>query len=469
MTTPLHYLGLAEVSDMLAAGTVSSVEITRHALDRIAALAPKTNAFITVTSELALDAAAAADAMRARGASLSPLHGIPITLKDIFDVEGVPTTAGMPIRQHHLADGDAFVVQRLKAAGAVILGKVNVAEGVFGQYLPPFGHPINPWNRDYWGGASSGGSGVATAAGLGYGSIASDTGGSIRMPSAVNGVTGLKPTWGRVSRHRVFELAGSLDHVGVMARSAEDAALLLGAIAGPDSGDPTALLAPVPDYRSSLSHLPKSLRIGVPRGWLASGVDEDMRAALLETLRVFEGLGAIVIDITLPDHTELVQHWYEICTAQVAIAHEQTYPLHASSYSLPLATAIEHGRTMSAATLQRANTYRQRFAGELGIALQSVDLIAVPAMPCAPPRFAEVEAMDNATMFALHRFTSPFSMSGVPTITFPNGIATSGLPYSAQLVAPHLGEASLLAAAHAFQQARAFHKRHPSLDGSSDR
>ncbi|MET3927086.1 amidase [Devosia sp. 2618] len=462
MTVPLHYLSLTELASKLATGEVSAVEVTQHALDRIAALADRTNAFITVTSDLALEAAARADALRASGATLPPLHGIPITLKDIFDVEGVATTAGMPIRRTHIADGNSTIVTRLQNAGAIILGKVNVAEGVFGQYLPPYGHPINPWNRQYWGGASSGGSGVATAAGLGYGSIASDTGGSIRMPSAVNRVTGLKPTWGRVSRHRVFELAGSLDHVGVMARSAEDIAVLLGVIAGEDSADPTSLLAPVQDYVAELS-VPRKLKIGMPRNWLANGVDADVLAALESTVETFRTLGAEIVDIELPPDEDLVQHWYEICTAQVALVHETSHRLHGSTYSLPLSTAIEHGRSMPASTLQRAYTYRQNFAGALDRILQQVDLIAVPAMPCAPPKFTEVEAMDNDTMFALHRFTSPFSMSGVPTVTFPCGTTRDGLPYAAQLVAARLDEPSVLAAVHAFQQATAFHRSHPDL------
>lgn len=462
MGVPLHYLSLTQLGRKLARGEVSAVEVTLHALDRIAALADRTNAFITVTSECALDAAGRADALRASGAKLPPLHGIPITLKDIFDVEGVATTAGMPIRRAHIADGTSTVVTRLQDAGAIILGKVNVAEGVFGQYLPPYGHPINPWDRQYWGGASSGGSGVATAVGLGYGSIASDTGGSIRMPSAVNGVTGLKPTWGRVSRHRVFELAGSLDHVGVMARSAEDIALLLGVIAGQDSADPTALLASVPDYVAELS-VPRRFKIGMPRNWLESGVDDDVLVALESTVETFRTLGAEVVDIELPPDQDLVQHWYEICTAQVALVHEASHRLHGSTYSLPLSRAIEHGLSMPAATLQRAYTYRQNFAGALDRILTQVDLIAVPAMPCAPPKFAEVEAMDNDTMFALHRFTSPFSMSGVPTVTFPCGTTGDGMPYAAQLVAPRLDEPTVLAAVHAFQLATAFHQSHPAL------
>lgn len=462
MDVPLHYLTLAELGRKLAGGEVSAVEVAQHALDRIATLAERTNAFITVTNELALDAAARADALRASGAELPPLHGIPITLKDIFDVEGVATTAGMPSRRTHIADGTSTVVTRLQDAGAIILGKVNVAEGVFGQYLPPYGHPINPWDRQYWGGASSGGSGVATAAGLGYASIASDTGGSIRMPSAVNGVTGLKPTWGRVSRHRVFELAGSLDHVGVMARSAEDIALVLGVIAGQDSADPTALLAPVPDYVAELS-MPLRLKIGLPRNWLENGVDADVLAALESSVETLRTLGAEVVDIELPPDHDLVQHWYEISTAQIALVHETSHRLHGPTYSPPLSRAIEHGLSMPAATLQRAYTYRQNFAGALDRILTQVDIIAVPAIPCAPPKFSEVEAMDNETMFALHRFTAPFSMSGVPTVTFPCGATRNGLPYAAQLVAPRLGESTVLAAVHAFQQVTAFHRRHPKL------
>ena len=230
----LHYLEIVEVAERLRDRTLSSVELTTAMLERIAGLDSKLNSYIRVTGELALSLAETADREIAAGDYRGPLHGVPIALKDIFDLAGFPTTAGMPLRHEGEATEDASVVRRLKQAGAVILGKNNLTEGVYAEHRDRYGPPVNPWDATRWPGASSSGSGVATAAGLCFASIGSDTGGSIRLPSAANGVTGLKPTWGRVSRHGVFELAATLDHIGPIARSAVDAGLLLGVLAGAD-------------------------------------------------------------------------------------------------------------------------------------------------------------------------------------------------------------------------------------------
>lgn len=457
--TPLHYQSLAEIAQRLRVGELTARALAEHILARAAALAERTNAFITLMPEAALAAADRADAARAEGRLLGPLHGVPVNVKDMFDIAGVPTTAGMPSRIDHRAATNATIIDRLQTAGAVIVGKVNLAEGVFGKYVPPFNEPLNPWSLEHWGGASSGGSGVSMAAGLGYASMASDTGGSIRMPSAVNGVTGLKPSWGRISRHGAFELAGLLDHVGVIARSAEDVAIMLGVVAGADPADPTTLVAPVPDYVAQLSQPVSRLRIGVPRQWLAQGVETGLLDAIESALDLYAGLGARISDFSLAPEPELVDRWYDICTAHVALVHAENFARHRETYSEPLALAIETGRALPVERLQRAYRYRTEFAGRLAHAMADVDLIAVPAIPTAPPTRAAVEAMDNETMFALHRFTSPFSMAGVPTITLPCGVTPDGLPYAIQLVAKPLAEPMLLNAAHAFQKVTEHHRR----------
>ncbi len=240
MSTEIHYLQLNQLSEKLASKDISPVELTRHFLQRIEKLEPTLNAFNVVTEALALEQAETAEKEIMNGTYRGPLHGVPIAVKDIFFTEGIPTTAGMAIHKNYTPDYEATVIKKLRDAGAVLLGKTNLTEGVYGEHRPPFGPPVNPWHAEYWPGASSSGSGVAVAAGLCAAALGSETGGSIRLPSAANGVNGLKPTWSRVSRHGVFELAATLDHVGLMARSAQDAASMLSAIAGADANDPTA-------------------------------------------------------------------------------------------------------------------------------------------------------------------------------------------------------------------------------------
>ena len=236
----LSYLDLVEVGDLIKARELSSVEVTHAALDRIARLNPRLKCYATLTPDLALAQAREADSEIARGILRGPLHGVPIAVKDLCHTRGIPTAAGMTIHKDYRPDRDAGVVTRLREAGSVLLGKLQLTEGAFGAHHPGIDPPVNPWSAAHWTGVSSSGSGVATAAGLCYGSLGSDTGGSIRFPSTMNGVTGLKPTWGRVSRAGVFALAESMDHIGPMTRSAADAAAMLGTIAGADADDPTA-------------------------------------------------------------------------------------------------------------------------------------------------------------------------------------------------------------------------------------
>ncbi len=248
MPSDLHYLSLDEVARRLKARKLTSVELTGSMLDRIGQIDSRLKSYATVTAERALADAGRLDAETAAGMSRGPLHGVPIAVKDLCNTEGVPTAAGMAIHRANVPSSDATVVARLKAAGAVILGKLQMTEGAYGAHHPTIPAPLNPWNAAYWTGSSSSGSGAATAAGLCFASLGSDTGGSIRFPSTMNGLSGLKPTWGRVSRAGVFPLAESLDHIGPMTRSALDAAIVLGVIAGADSEDPTATSLPVPDY-----------------------------------------------------------------------------------------------------------------------------------------------------------------------------------------------------------------------------
>ncbi len=270
----LPYRSLTEVAGLIRSGALSPVEVTRTILERIERLEPQLHSYATVTAELALEQARQAEGEIQSGRYRSALHGVPIAVKDLCFTKGIRTACGTTILADWQPEIDATVVERFRTAGAVLLGKLQMTEGAFADHHPQIARPRNPWHPDHWAGASSSGSGAATAAGLCYGSLGSDTGGSIRFPSAANGVTGLKPTWGRVSRYGVFPLSDSLDHIGPMARSAADCAALLGVIAGADANDPTTLTAPVPDYLAGLAEGvlgARGLRIGIDAGFNGSG------------------------------------------------------------------------------------------------------------------------------------------------------------------------------------------------------
>ena len=276
----LHHLELLEVGREIQSRRISSEEVTRHMLARIEAVDARLHSYVTVMAQQALEDARRADAEIAQGRRRGALHGVPLALKDLLWTRGVPTTHGLTLHRDHRPTEDATVVRRLREAGAVILGKLQQTEGAFADHHPEITAPVNPWGAQLWPGASSSGSGVATAAGLCFGSLGTDTGGSIRFPSAANGITGLKPTWGRVSRHGAFELAASLDHIGPMARSAADAAAMLAAIAGADPLDPTASQCSVPDYLAMMTRGFSGLRLGMDRQWALDGVDAPSRQAV---------------------------------------------------------------------------------------------------------------------------------------------------------------------------------------------
>src|SRR6185312_10962588 len=382
MPTDLHYLSLDDVARRLKARTLSSVEVTRAMLDRIAKIDGNLKSYATVTSERALADAAARDAEAASGKRRGPLHGVPIAVKDLCDTAGVPTAAGMAIHRRNIPDRDATVVARLKAAGAVILGKLQMTEGAFGAHHPTIPAPINPWNAAYWTGVSSSGSGVATAAGLCYASLGSDTGGSIRFPSTMNGLSGLKPTWGRVSRAGVFPLADSLDHIGPMCRSALDCAIVLGTIAGEDERDPTAVPLPVPDYSAAIGNGVAGKRIGRPVD--PKEIDDDGRRALDGAVEVLAKAGAKIVDVALPaGFNEASGDWVPLCAVECAIAHEATYPSRAKEYGSVLAGLIDAGRRLSGTELAHLQVRRAAITGGLNKLLASIDLLLMPVMPQA--------------------------------------------------------------------------------------
>jgi amidase len=458
----LHYLDLLEAGELVAQRQISALELTRHQIERMATHR-HLNAFITETVDLALQQAKVADAEIAAGHRRSVVHGVPIAVKDVFDLVGTPTTAGMPIRRTTSAVRDATAVRRLKNAGAIILGKLNLTEGVYAEHAALFGAPVNPWDPERWCGASSSGSAVAVAAGLAFAGLSSETGGSIRIPSSVNGVTGLKPTWGRVSRHGVFELAGNLDHVGPIARSASDAGALLAVIAGRDPADPTTSRSPRPRHLGADQAGLDGIRIGLDLSFAADGVDPEIVSALEHAIQIMRELGAVLVSITVPDTSKIIWDWFDVCAVQVAIAHEHTYPLRAQDYGRALAEIIEKGRAASAMDYQRVIARREAFRGTFDALFDQVDLIISPGLAFSVPTSKAMSVWNEELISGIHRFTCPITMSGHPVISMPGGVHTDGHSIAIQLIGPFFAEEKIIQAACAFQQATDYHRRHPLL------
>jgi amidase len=439
------------------------VEATTAQLARIEKLDGQLKSYAHVMAEAALIRARAAEAEIMRGEIRGPLHGVPIAVKDLCWTQGVPTAAGMTIHKDFRPAEDATVVRKLDAAGAIILGKLQLTEGAWAEHHPQIPAPVNPWNAAHWSGASSSGSGVATAAGLCYGSLGSDTGGSIRFPSAANGVTGLKPTWGRVSRYGVFELAATLDHIGPMTRSAADCGAMLSVIAGSDPNDPTAVLDPIPNYLAGIAGGLRGLRVGVDQAWNTNGVDGITVDAVTAVLQTVRDLGAEIRAVTFPAVEQIISDWFPLCSVQTAVAHEATYPARKSEYGPALSSFIEPGRSLSGIDYQKIILRRTNFRGRVAALFQGFDLLLVPAQSLASPTTAQLARLgeDTEMLNALVRYTMPFDMTGSPTITLPCGFTDAGTPVAFQFVGRHLEEEMLVRAGHAYQTATDWHSQHP--------
>jgi amidase len=464
MRSDLHYLELTELARRIHAREISPVEATTAQLARIENLDGQLKSYAYVMAEAALVQARAAEPEIMRGEIRGPLHGVPIAVKDLCWTRGVPTAAGMTIYRDFRPTEDATVVRKLCAAGAIILGKLQLTEGAWAEHHPQIPAPVNPWNAAHWSGASSSGSGVATAAGLCYGSLGSDTGGSIRFPSAANAVTGVKPTWGRVSRYGVFELAATLDHIGPMARSAADCGAMLGVIAGSDRNDPTAVLDPVPNYLAGMTRGLRGLRIGVDHAWNTTRVDSVMVDAVAAALATVSDLGAEIREVTFPDVNQIIADWFPLCSVQTAVAHEATYPARKSEYGPALSSFIEPGRVLSGLDYQKIILRRASFRGRVAALFQGIDLLLVPAQSLASPTTAQLAHLgeDTEMLNALVRYTMPFNMTGSPTITLPCGFTDAGTPLAFQFVGRHLEEEVLVRAGYAYQTATDWHLKHPT-------
>lgn len=459
------YLDLSDVAREIHSGQRSSLEVTQAILERIDALDGGLRSYATVMSRQALEAARRADDEIAQGQVRGVLHGVPIAVKDLLWTVDAPTSHGMTINKAFQAKEDATVVQRLRNAGAVILGKLQMTEGAFGSHHPEISVPVNPWGNSLWPGVSSSGSGVATAAGLCFASLGTDTGGSIRYPSAANGITGVKPTWGRVSRHGAFALAASMDHIGPMARSAADAAAVLQVISGSDAKDPTASLHPVPNYSALMTRGLDGLTVGLDPRWALGHVDAATQTVLQDAIKKIELAGGAVHEVRFPEDEQLLHDWSLLCAVETAVEHESTFPSRREEYGPSLAGLIEMGHRIDALAHQKRLMHRLEFRGRLDALFASVDLLLAPVTEVSGMKsdFVHRSLSDPDGLAAILRYTGPFDMAGHPTLTLPGGITADGAPIGFQFVAPHFGEDFLLRAGWAFQQVTDWHRRHPSL------
>ena len=456
----IHALTLSEVVRRTKSRELTARGVVEAMLERIERCDGEFGAYVSVLGERALAQAEGLDAKRASGAPLGILHGAPIALKDLLATKGLPTSCGTAVLKDWRPEEDATVVRRLEEAGAVVLGKVKLTEGAYAEHHPTVSPPKNPWAEDRWTGVSSSGSGVAVAAGLAHGAIGTDTGGSIRFPSAACGLVGVKPTYGRVSRHGVFPLADSLDHIGPMTRSVEDAARMLQAMAGHDPQDATSLDAPVPAYAAQLASGLEGVVIGVDREYNAAAVPAVVRA-IDDALNVLQGGGAKTASATLPNCEALVDEWGLTCGVEAARAHAATFPSRKDEYGPALTGLLELGLRASSADYDRLEQARTAFRAGLDDLLQRVDALIAPCMPGPIPaaeRSAAVREQPRAERFI--RYTAPFDYSGHPSVTLPFGM-DDGLPVCFQLIGPRLGEARLLVIASALERAANF--RYPHL------
>jgi amidase len=431
---------------------------------------PRLHAYLTVLNESALRRAAQADEEIRAGKWRGPLHGVPIAVKDLCQTKGILTTCASRVLRDWRPDANATVVERLELAGAVLVGKLNLTEFAVAWYHPELPTPLNPWDPEIWPGASSSGSGVATSAGLCFASIGTDTGGSIRFPSAACGIVGLKPTWGLVSRFGVFPLGESLDHIGPMTRTVADAAIMLGVIAGPDPLDETTLSAPVDDYMAALTDGVNGVRIGVDEKYIAEAAAPEVAAAVVEAVRTLERLGARISKVALPEVEPGVAAWTTLCTADAVAAHEATYPAKAPEYGPGFRSFLGVGATVRGQDYAKAQMVRERFANRFQSVFEQVDVIACPSMPfvALPTGGMPADARGLTGSNALLYFTAPFNLSRNPTLSLPCGESKAGPPPSLQLVGRHLGEATLLQVGAVYELATEWHKQRPAMPNMFD-
>ena len=469
MSSEPALMSLVSVAKAIAEKRLSSREVTQSCLDRVTQWQPRLNAFMAIEAEAALAAADNADKALAKGDQSGVLHGVPLAHKDMYYDAGKVVTCGSKIRRDFVATTTASALQRLKDAGTVRLGSLQMAEFAYGPtgHNAHFGPVHNPWGLDHITGGSSSGSGAAVAARLTFAALGSDTGGSVRMPSHFCGVTGLKTTVGRVSRAGAMPLSQSLDTVGPLAQSAEDCALLMGLMAGADPEDPTALAVPVPDYMAATKGSLKGMRIGVPTAFYVDDLDPEVARVLDETIATLKREGAEIVKVQLPDQRQLSSASQIVLAVEAAAFHKRWMIERLEDYGPQVRMRLENGLAIPAITYLETMRWRGPALAAHAEAVAGLDAVIAPVSPVPAPTIAESDVGGGpgaeVVIQQLTRFTRPVNYLGVPALAIPCGFSRSGLPIGMQLIGGSFEEATLLRIGAAFQRATDFHNKMPKL------
>ncbi len=463
--TEICFLSLARLAQLIERRELSPVEVVEAHLARIRETEPKLNSFLTLNEEGALAAAWVAEHEISARRYLGPLHGVPISLKDLYDTGGIKTTGGSRILADRVPAEDGMVSARFARAGAVLLGKNNLHEFAFGVTTtnPHYGATHNPWHLDRIPGGSSGGSGSAVAAGQSVISMGSDTGGSVRIPASLCGVTRLKPTYGRVSRARILALSWSLDHAGPLTRSAEDAAIVLSLISGYDPAAPASIDAPVPDYRAALAEGAGGLRVGLPRGFFFEGLDAEIAAAVGAAIEELGRLGAKLTEVELPEAARFTPTSSAILYAEAAAIHAEDIRSRPEDYGEDVRERMRLGMLLTATEYVQGQRARRALTVGVADVMREVDLLVTPMVPVQTPTIEGFGVDAQIQRARLTRFSRAFNVTGQPAVSIPCGFTTDGMPIGLQLAGRPLEDGLVLRAAHAYQQATDWHTHRPPL------
>ena len=463
-------LSLAQAARLIKSREISPVELVAATLERIKAVDKRLRAYITVFEDEARKVAKAVEAMIMAGHDLGPLHGIPVALKDNLALKGFRTTAGSKILKDWIPDHDATVSERLRRAGCIFVGKLNMHEFAWGGTSdnPHYGAVRNPWDTERFPAGSSGGSGVAVAARMCFGAIGTDTGGSIRLPSAINGVVGMRPTYGRVSNHGIIPLAWSMDTAGPMTRTVEDCAIMFNAIAGHDPKDASTSRAPVVDYTQALNRGVKGLRIGIVPGYFFHHLQRPVHDAVKAGLKTLEGLGAEVVEVNIENIRGNISAQLTIESAEPSTYHQRWLREQPDNYGADVRSLLEIGEMLLATHYLQAQRYRTLLRQEFLEAFNRVDVFICPTLPFTATQVGAMKVIiengvEEDMLSAIMQFTGVPSLTGLPSLNVPCGFDHDGLPVGMQIIGRPFDESLLFRIGAAFQSTTDFHKRAPRL------
>ncbi|HYO37475.1 MAG TPA: amidase [Geodermatophilus sp.] len=460
-----YELGIAEAARQIERRTLSPVELVQSALDRIEEVEGRLNAFVVVTADQALETARQAEREIGDGGYRGPLHGIPVGIKDLYDVAGLPTTSSSAVRSDHVAAEDSACVARLREAGAVVVGKTHTHEFAYGVLTPT---TRNPWDTGRVPGGSSGGSGAAVAAGECLAGMGTDTGGSIRIPASVCGTVGLKPTYGRVSRSGITSLCWSLDHAGPLTRTVRDAALTLQAIAGFDARDPGSAREPVPDFTADLDAGVRGLTLGVPVNYFFDDVDPEVEAAVREAIAVLEARGATLREVEIPYAEQMMAVEFGVLVPEASAYHQEMLRESGDRYTDDVRVFLDVGETILATQYIKALRVRTLVQQAFRRAFEGLDALVCPTLPAAAAEVGQTTftfpgGKEKAVIDAWVGHSAPGNITGLPALTVPCGATSAGLPIGLQVIGRPFDEVGVLRVGQAYESATDWSTRRPPL------